>query len=207
MHLKGRTQIFVRRVESSELFGGVDLRGHIQTINVTTEWLKWLAITEGYEWGVAPNYFPPAGVAPHTAASTNVALGLTFRPTPRLRQDITYLRSALRTHDGDPIFTNNIARSTFNYQFTRELSVRAIVDYNGVRPDPSRVRLVHDERIGADLLFTYQLGPSTAVYAGYTSGFQNVAPGDTGQPASRIGEPTTEVGRQAFVKISYLWRQ
>ena len=45
VHLKGRTQIFVRHVQSNELFRGVDLRGHIQTIDVTTEWLKWLAIT------------------------------------------------------------------------------------------------------------------------------------------------------------------
>ena len=59
--LKGRTQIFTRRVESNELFEGVNLRGHIQTIDVTTEWIKWLGITEGLEWGVTPNYFPPAG--------------------------------------------------------------------------------------------------------------------------------------------------
>jgi len=207
IHLKGRTQIFVRRVESSELFGGVDLRGHIQTINVTTEWLSWLAINEGYEWGVTPNYFPAGGQSPHTGASRNVTAGLTFRPTPRLRLDLTHLRSELRTHDGRPIFSNNIARSTFSYQFTRELSVRAIADYNGVRSDPSLVSLEHDKRLGADLLFTYQLGPSTAIYAGYTSGFQNLTPAPDGQPATRIDHPKTQVGRQAFLKISYLWRQ
>jgi hypothetical protein len=205
--LKGRTQIFVRHVQSNELFAGVNLRGHIQTIDVTTEWIKWLAITEHYEWGVTPNYFPPAGMAPHMGDSTNASLGLTFRPTPRLRHDLTYLRSALRSRDGAPIFTNNIARSNFNYQFTRELSVRAIVDYNTVDRDPLRVRLTNDDRVGVDVLLTYQLGPSTAVYAGYTSGFQNLSPDAIGSPARRIDEPTTEVGRQALVKLSYLWRR
>lgn len=205
--LKGRTQVFMRHVQSNELFGGVNLRGHIQTINVTTEWLKWLAINEGYEWGVTPNYFPPAGFLPHVGHSNNVTLGLTFRPTPRLRHDMTYLRSALDTVDGVRIFRNNIARSTTNYQFTRELSVRAIVDYNGVNPDASRVRLAHDERLGTDVLLTYQLGPATALYAGYATGFQNLAAVAFDRPAQRIDDPTTEVGRQIFVKLSYLWRQ
>ena len=205
--LKGRTQIFTRRVESSELFSGVTLRGHIQTIDVTTEWITWLAITEGLEWGVTPNYIPPAGVLPHMGDSLNLRLGLTFRPTPRLRHDVTYLRSALSTRGGEPIFTNNIARSTLNYQFTRELSVRAVVDYSAVRPDAARVRLAHDERVGVDTLFTYQLGPSTALYVGYTSGFQNLSPADEGRPAIRIDDPTTEVGRQFFFKLSYLIRR
>jgi len=197
----------VRRVESSELFEGVTLRGHIQTIDVTTEWIKWLAITEGLEWGVTPNYYPPARTAPHMGDSLNVRLGLTFRPTPRLRQDVTYLRSSLTMPAGEPIFTNHIARATLNYQFTRELSVRAIADYNAVMPDPARVRLVNDERIGADLLFTYQLGPSTALYLGYTSGFQNLLPADDGGPAVRIDDPKTQVGRQLLVKLSYLFRR
>ncbi len=75
VHLKGRTQVFVRRVESYELFSGVDLRGHIQTINVTTEWLKWLSITEGFEWGVTPNYFPPPAPHPTSVSSVECVAG------------------------------------------------------------------------------------------------------------------------------------
>lgn len=207
MELKGRTKVFMRHVQSNELFAGVNLRGHIQTIDVTTEWLKWLALSEHYEWGVTPNYYPPPGILPHVGNSTNIALGLTFRPTPRVREDVTFLRSDLRTRAEEPIFTNNIARSTFNYQFTRELSVRAIADYNAVHPDPLRVKLINDERLGIDLLFTYQLGPSTAVYAGYTTGFQNLEAAAIGSPSTRIDDPTTQVGRQAFAKLSYLWRR
>jgi hypothetical protein len=209
VHLKGRTQVFVRRVESSERFNGVDLRQKFQTINVTTEWLKWLSINEGFEWGRQPNYFPPAGSAPIVGASTSATIGLTFRPTPRLRYEQTYLYSGLDARGQTSetrIFRNHIARSSVNYQFTRELSIRAIADYNAVVPNPQRVRLVNDERVGIDTLLTYQLGPGTAVFVGYTTGLQNLQPLD-GLPAIRIQDPTTVVGRQLFLKMSYLLKR
>ena len=68
---------------------------------------------------------------------------------------------------------------------------------------PALVRLLHDERIGIDTLFTYQLGPATALYLGYTSGFQNVSPLEEGRPVMRIDCPSTQVGRQVLLKISY----
>ena len=200
--LKGRTQIFVRRVESSELFQGLSLRQHIQTFNITTEWLKWLSINESYETGVSANYFPPPGVPPSVAPSTLASVGLAFRPTPRLRLEQTYLYSAL-----EDVFSNHITRSTFNFQFTRELSLRVIGDYNAVRPNPAAVRSIHDERVAADVLVTYQTGPTTAIYAGYTSGYQNVLAAEEGSAAVRSESPSTLVGRQAFVKVSYLFRR
>jgi len=170
-----------------------------------------LSVTEGFEWGATPNYFPPPGILPYVADSVTASLGLTFRPTPRLRQDITYLHSHLT---GGPagssrsarVFSNHIARATWNYQFTRALSVRAILDYNAVIPDASLVQLVHDRRVGIDTLFTYQVGPSTALYVGYTTGLQNVALSAVGRPVERTLTPGTVVGRQLFAKISYLFR-
>ena len=210
IHLKGRTQVFVRRVESYELFNGVDLRTHVQTVNVTTEWIKWLSINEGFEWGATPNYFPAAGLAPHVGDSMSGSLGLTFRPTPRIRYEQTYLFSSLadarRDTDSGVIFNNHIARSTVNYQFTRELSLRAIADYNAVIPNPALVRLTNDKRVGLDALLTYQLGPGTALYVGFTTGLQNVTPSVAGRGVDRIPAPSTEVGRQFLLKLSYLFR-
>ena len=107
--------------------------------------------------------------------SVTVRLGLTFRPTPRLRRTTPICAGADRSGSAEAIFTNNIARSTFNFQFTRELSVRAIADYNAVIPI-LRVQLTNDKRVGADLLFTYQVGPSRLSISGYTTGFQNLSP-------------------------------
>lgn len=211
VHLKGRTQVFLRRVESYELFEGVDLRGHVQTINLTTQWLKWLAIDEGFEWGVTPNYFPPRGVRPYVGDSVTARLGLTFRPTPRVRCELTYLHSGFR--GGPPgaggrpkVFSNHIVRSTLNYQFTRELSARVIADYNSVSPNAALVRLANDRRVGIDTLVTYQLGPGTALFAGYTSAHLNVRPALEGSPVVRTSTPDQQVGRQVFVKVSWLFR-
>ena len=210
--LKGRTSVFVRRVESYELFAGIDLREHLQTINITTEWLKWLAINESIEWGHLPNYFPATGMSPFVARSMSGSLGLTFRPTPGLRYEQTFLYTGLRTlsaasaREPRPIFDNTIVRSTFNYQFTRPLSVRAIFDYRAVLPNRELVQLSRDKRLGIDLLLTYQLGPSTAFYTGYTSAFQNVRLSREGEAAILSVAPHTEVGRQMILKVSYLFR-
>ena len=201
VHLKGRTQVFVRRVESSELFKGVDLRQHVQTINVTTEWLKWLTINEGFEWGATPNYFPIAGRLPVRRRFADRILGLTFRPTPRLR-------SGKRTpRPGSPMpFSDNILRSTLNFQFTsgfrprdrRLQRCRAELVFRGVGK-----RQAAGRRHAADV----QVGPVTAVYIGYTTGFQNVMLSEIGSSVERSAAPTTQVGRQLFMKMSYLIRR
>jgi hypothetical protein len=209
--LKGRTSVFVRRVESYELFQGIDLREHVQTINVSTEWLKWLAINEGFEWGRMPNYFPAAGAQPFMADSVSGSLGLTFRPTPALRYEQALLYAGLRTprrpasHRG-AIFDNTIIRSTVNYQFSRPLSLRTILDYGAVLPNPQLVQLSREQHIGVDLLLTYQAGPNTALYIGYASAFQNLRLSPAGTAAVLTGSPRTEAGRQAVVKLSYLFR-
>ena len=210
--LKGRTSVFVRRVETYELFAGVDLREHLQTVNVSTEWLKWLAVNESFEWGHTPNYFPPAGERPSVAQSVNASFGITLRPTPRVRYEQTLLYTGLRALPGNGfsrapvIFSNTIERSTVNYQFTRSLSLRAIVDYSAIIPNSALVQLSRDKRVGVDALFTDQLGPSTALYVGYTSALQNVALASEGVTATLRTAPATQVGRQFIVKLSYLFR-
>lgn len=99
-----------------------------------------------------------------------------------------------------------MARSIVNYQFTRALALRTIVDYNAVVPDPALVRLTHDRKLGLDLLLSYQTGPLSAVFVGLATGLQNVSVADQGSPALRTGHPTTETGRRLFVKASYLMR-
>ena len=193
--LKGRTSIFVRRVESGERFRGVPFREHLQTVNVQTEWLKWLAVNESFETGRSVNYFPPPGMAPTPASFLTASLTLTARTAPQFRTDFTYLFNRLNdTSDAGrpavPIFDNHVARLTMNYQFTRALSVRAIADYRAVLPDTGRVMLTRSRKLTGDLLLTYLVQPGSAVYVGYTSAMDNGA----------------RVSRQLFVKASYLFR-
>jgi len=193
--LKGRTSIFVRRVESGERVRGIQFREHLQTVNVQTEWLKWLAVTESVESGRSVNYFPPPGMAPTPASFLTASLTLTARTAPQFRTDLAYLFNRLKDVGGShssmaPIFDNHVARLTVNYQFTRALSARAIADYRAVLPDAARVMLTRSRRLTGDLLLTYLVQPGSGVYVGYTSAMDN----------------GTRVSRQLFVKTSYLFR-
>ena len=129
--LKERASIFVRRVESDELFAGVDLRQHLQTINVSTEWFKSLAVSEGLEWGQTPNYFPGAGTLPFVARFTSGSFSVTIRPNPRIRYEQTLLYTGLRTSRSADrprpivIFSNTIERSTASWSHrARPVAIR-----------------------------------------------------------------------------------
>ena len=94
-----------------------------------------------------------------------------------------------------------------NCQFTRELSFRAIVDYNGVLPNASLVTLERKKRVSYDLLLTYLLHPGTALYAGYTDIYENLMFDPSRPPYLRLsGFPDMNTGRQVFVKLSYAFR-
>jgi hypothetical protein len=105
------------------------------------------------------------------------------------------------------IYNNHIARSKANYQFTRELSLRAIVDYNGVLPNESLVTLERTKRIGLDFLLTYLLHPGTAFHLGYTDIYENLTLDPSRPPYLQLTDfPGMNTGRQIFVKVSYLFR-
>ena len=123
-----------------------------------------------------------------------------------MRLDETYLYSTLRA-GAATAYTNHIARSKVNYQLTRELSFRAILDYNGVLPDAGMVTLDRTKRIGADLLMTYLLHPGTALYVGYTDIYENLLFDPSKPPYLQLSNsPTMNTGRQIFAKLTYLLR-
>ena len=76
------------------------------------------------------------------------------------------------------------------------------------------MKLAYAKRLGLDALASYQLGPGTALYFGYSSSFRNPDPSAdgvdrvlSGPAATRTGgAPTIRIGQQLFVKISYLFR-
>jgi hypothetical protein len=204
------TTLEVDRAEVFELYRGQGFRKGASYVTLKTQWFRWLAIQSTYAQGTGVNYYPAAGLAPFTANDSHGSTSLTLRPTPKLRLDETYIMSRLRARQGPAaasIFNNHIVRSKVNYQFTRELSLRAIVDYNGVLPNPAMVSLDRSKTVRYDLLLTYMLHPGTALYLGYTDGYENWR-FDPTQPLlrQRTGFPDTMTGRQVFVKLSYLVR-
>ena len=181
-----------------------------------TDWLSWLGGNIHYFRGSGINYYPADGLEPFLGTEQSVEAGFTLRPYSRLRLDVSYLYSDLSTSGESElppaapqgqIFTDHILRTRVNYQFTRELSARVIFDYESLDPNQALVDLENERRFNADVLFTYLVNPWTAIYVGYSDGYENrpLAP-ITSPPPSRADLPLTSVGRQVFVKLSYLFR-
>jgi len=193
--------------ESFERFAGMDFRGRSDNVSITSEWQKWLRLSSGLAYGNEINYYPAAGELPFQAKSLATNFSLNFIPTPQLQIDETYIYTRLASAGRGTVFNNHIWRTKANYQFTREFSLRAIVDYNGVLPNEALVSLERSKRLGLDVLFTYMLHPGTALHIGYTDNYENLRFDPTVSPFVRRGSfPDTYTGRQVFVKFSYLLR-
>jgi hypothetical protein len=214
VEMKGQTQINADYNESMERFAGVEFRKRGGSMQFETAWLKWLETSAQIERGREINFFPSVDLRPFLANATGVELSLTVKPIPPLRLDQTYLFTRLGTRSDVPlvapgavIVDNHIWRSRASYQFTRSLSLRAILDYSSVLPDATLIDLERDKRFTSALLVTYLVTPWTALYVGYTDGYGNLEI----DPVSRDRlRPTESVfhstGRQVFVKMSYLFR-
>ncbi len=163
---------------------------------------------------------PPAGQRPYTGNETAIFQTLGIKPTDRLQIDNTYILERVvngLTHHA--AVNGNILRSKWNYQFTREFSLRFIAQYNGLLTSPNYSSLQTTKNMNFDVLFTYLLHPGTAVYVGYNSNLENIdpnlcvhLPGSTqcdpnGGGLLRSRNLYINDGRQLFVKISYLFRR
>ena len=158
---------------------------------------------------------PALGQLPYTGNETAVTQNIGIKPTGRIQIDNTYIlervTNGLAHH---AVVNSNIFRSKWNYQFTREFSLRFIGQYNGLLANQQFSSLNTTKNLNFDVLFTYLVHPGTAVYVGYNSNLENVdpdlcfhLPGSTqcnpNNPTARLSND----GRQLFIKISYLFRR
>ena len=163
---------------------------------------------------------PATGQLPYTGNETAIFQTIGVKPTGSLQIDNEYILD--RVTNGlvhRSVFNNHIIRTKWNYQFTREFSLRFIAQYNGLLANPQYSSLQTVKNMNVDLLFTYLLHPGTAVYVGYNSNLENVNPAlcdrlpGSGQcdPAGpgllRTPNGYINDGRLFFVKISYLFRR
>ena len=140
----------------------------------TSYWRRWNLEGE-VVWGQRINLAPPAGQEPALANRLNLEALLTVRPTTRLRIDNSYLLFRLTDRaNGASIMNNHILRSKWNYQFTRELSLRMILQYDALLAHTGNSSLETRKNFNADILLTYLFHPGTAFYVGYNSNLQNI---------------------------------
>ena len=216
MYFSGATSFTISRYQWMELFQDVRFRKNSTDLSLSTAWLKWLALSATYSQGTNVNFYPASSLVPFLANKIEGSFTVSLRPIAPLRLENTYYYSSLRTRPGhtpleDPapanIYINQLERLKLNYQVTRELSLRAILDYSAVLPNTALVALEPEKRLRMDFLLTYLVNPSTALYAGYIDRYDNLAIEGTGPPVlRRTLSPTTSTERQFFVKLSYLFR-
>lgn len=200
-----------------------DFHEHLSGVNFYTAPITPIGVGAQYFWGdsinFVPGFSPYPYLKPYLARSDLGEVLATFHPFNQLTVDNTYLFSRLRTRDTNAnIFNNHIVRTKWNWQFTRELSLRVILQYNATLtqnlPSVSADQFLYTylpttKNFNTDILITYLLHPGTAVYVGYNTNQQNLDPTLQIDPILRGVHNGTRMindGRLFFVKVSYLLR-
>jgi Domain of unknown function (DUF5916) len=224
-----QTTLIVSRGDAYELFANIPFRKHSTAIQFSSAPYKWLSFTGRYTTGTGENFFPAAGLSPFLGNVNRVNFGFTVRPSARFRIDETVIYYRLGTRSGSTpapfqaghsVFNNYLLRTKVNYQFTRELSLRMIMDYDATLANAQLLDL--ERNLGSfdggpsppsktftpDFLLTYLVHPGTALYIGYNNSFGNLRVDETTNPAQVLYQrsPTNTTGRLFFIKLSYLFR-
>ncbi len=199
--------VLTRYTNYTENFGGVVLRSApMPQLNFNLVAIR----------GGNVNYNPLPGRPPALLDQTNVQLLFTLQPIGALTIDNTYLldRNFL-THGGPFVYENQVLRTKINYQFTRALSARVIVEYDSLHANPAETSLGRTKQVQTQALLTWLPHPGTAIYVGYNNDLQNLSHtlctrrGGVCDPTEEIlprGQGYLNDGRQFFLKASYLLR-
>lgn len=184
MTLAGQTQVRVSYMPvNDELFrsvGFTDVRRGSFSINSRA----WDAFSFGVYGQVGRFIYRSS--TPETGDGHNLGASITLRPTSSLKIDLSYDRARLESSAGGSLlYDGYVARTVGIYQFTQEMFLRTILQYNSF-----------SKSFNVYPLFSYKLNALTTFYAGLTNDYL-----DYGGPS---GFTTTD--RQFFIKLQYLFR-
>ncbi|MBE7159081.1 MAG: hypothetical protein INR62_11740, partial [Rhodospirillales bacterium] len=116
-------------VNLTQNFGGLVIR------SAPLRQLNWNIV---YTRGGNPNFNPVAGRAPSLLNEHYLQALVSILPFHSLTIDNTYLLDLNHTaHTGEDAFESQTMRTKLNYQFTRALSARVIVEYDSVLVNPA----------------------------------------------------------------------
>jgi len=185
---------------------------HNSAVFWNTNYWRQVGFSGEFVWGQRVNLDPVAGTAPEKVNRTQADLTVTLRPLNQLKIDNSYLLFRLvHPANGLSLINNHIIRSKWNWQFTRELSLRLIFQYDALLANQVNTSLETTKNFNADLLITYLLNPGTALYVGYNSNLQNAdilpcAPASGCATQLRRASYFINDAKGLFVKFSYLFR-
>ena len=177
-------------------------------LGFTNTTLNTLSFSANYRSGTTLNLVPPRGTLPSIADTTRFSFDMLWRPLDRLRITNTYFHTELQSKiGGTDIFSNEIVRSNWNYQFTKEWSLRFITQYDETDAGPAS-RLTDDENLNFDLLLRYVINPWSAFFIGYNSNQSNFDIVEMeGERELVVANDLKVDGDQIFMKFSYLFQR
>ncbi|MBM86792.1 MAG: hypothetical protein CMQ41_00275 [Gammaproteobacteria bacterium] len=176
-------------------------------VSLDNNTLESLQVSANYRYGTALNLVPKAGYLPSVADTSRIDLNVLVRPFDQLSIDNTYFLTELETKSGAKVFSNEIIRSNWNYQFTKELSLRFITQYDKTEAGPA-TRLKDEENLNFDILLRYVINPWSAFYIGYNSNQSNFDIVEfEGEKELITANDLRRDGDQFFVKFSYLFQR
>lgn len=212
----------LRPADYSQLTTNIDVPHQQVGFFFNSQYFNWLTLAMEANVGRDTNYDPVecgstigdcpiTPLSPGPGKSRFAQVSATFRPNRGLTIENTFFYYSLRDIHTNLNFINNyIARSKWNYQFTRAFSLRLIGEYNGNIANPAFTSLQNAKSFNADVLFTYLVHPGTAIYVGYNTDLANIYHPLTSSPTDYTellrSDRYLNDGRQLFVKVSYLLR-
>jgi len=120
-----------------------------------------------------------------SADQISIGINGTIKPTDRLVIEPRFNHFSLKDTDGNELSNGYVFRMRTDYQFTRELFIRLVVQYNDF-----------SQRLNIEPLLTYKLNPFSVFFIGSTHGsVDNLNNGNFVQE-----------DRQFFMKFQYLFR-
>ena len=182
LQMKSQTTVnFQYLLVNEELFHGVEfLRINRSQTTFSSKPLGALSLSGELDLG----RFIRRTDTPDLGTGHNFSLAATIRPTAESELDLSYVRSRLSSVEtGELFYDGNIYRVAGIYQFSREIFLRLITQYD-----------TFDGSFNFYPLLSYKLDPFTIFYAGFTDDGINFGGAD--------GFTTTT--RQFFVKLQYL---
>lgn len=206
---QGNNRERLRPGDLPDLTRSLDFSSPIKGIFINSRYFQRFLLAAEYFRFPGINFSPPVGKDPFLTDRENLNLNFAILPHRQLRIDNTYIFSHAKSRQtGENIFNNHIIRSKTNWQFSRELSLRTILQYSAVLASPSLTSLKTTKNFNADFLLTWQLNPGTALYIGYNNNRQNLdlVPTATGAEIVRYPNRFINDGRQLFIKFSWLFR-
>lgn len=196
----------IRPIDFDGLTENVDFDTPGWRADFNTSYFKLGTIQLSYGQNQGINFEPPEGALPFSADQTSFSIDARLRPLRRLQMRNLYLYTELKSKEGPVIFDDHILSVRTNYQFTRQLSLRLIVQYEATIVNPDLTSLEDRRNLNGDVLLTYMVNPWTALYVGYNGNRQNLSFIDDINPPSVIRTHGTFMNdaNQFFMKFSYL---